>query len=111
MFRNDDLSKRFPQYRNDAPRASLFQNVRIIESLEFNLRNEVHERAYLVADRINECKTRHHRYKENVYPHESRFNNKLSNLIQLCWDFSIIIVAPKGFTITCRMHPTAETLC
>ena len=39
------------------------------------LRFEVHEKAYLVADRIDGGKTNHHRHKESAYPHANRRNN------------------------------------
>ena len=49
--------------------------------------------SYLVADRIAERKTKHHRHKENVYPHENRFYNKISVLLRfyqiLFWVFSV----------------------
>ena len=58
-----------------------FKNVRIIESFEFNLRNEVYEMSYLVADRIAGGKMKHQRHKGNAYPHENRLNNTFSVLL------------------------------
>ena len=47
--------------------------------------------SYLVAGRIDGYKTKHLRHKGNAYPHENRFNNTFSNLIQFGQDSTYLL--------------------